>query len=78
MKVLQHVPIALYTYGLCYYGHHGDPYKTIEVEADSKLEAQHKAYAELKPGAVQSICYVSTAPNSRYDTEVRQKNIYQN
>lgn len=67
--VLRYVPTGLYTFGICYYGHHGDPYKTVEVAADNIHDARKKAFEALKPSTVESVCYVNTKPNMEFVEE---------
>lgn len=69
VSVLRYFPTAVYTFGLCYYGHHGNPYKTVEVIADNRQDAEKKAWRELKPSIVESICYVETKPNQEFIDE---------
>jgi hypothetical protein len=69
--VTNYVPLALYTYGLCYYGHHGDPHKTIKVEADNRNSAYEQAQTLLQPSTTESVCFIAVEPNLRYHYEVR-------
>ncbi len=69
--VPKYVPLALYTYGLCYYGHHGNPHKTIKVEADNQGSAYKKAQELLQPHITESVCFVTVEPNPRYHEEER-------
>ena len=57
--VLRHIPIAIYVFGLYHYGAEY-PFKTIQIRADSRAEAESKAYKELISNTVQSIKHIDT------------------
>jgi hypothetical protein len=62
MEVLRYIPVAEYTIGCCYYGKK-EPYKTVNVKADSLSVAMAKGRDILKPSTVEHICHVETRPN---------------
>lgn len=62
VATLHYIPVAEYTIGLCHYGHK-EPYKTIEVKADSMQQAMEEGRKLLKPSTVEHICNVATRPN---------------
>lgn len=62
---LRYVPIALYTFGVCHYGHK-DPYRTDEVAADSLQDAWQKARRAIQIGVTEHLCHVGTKPNPAY------------
>lgn len=72
---LRYVPVALYTFGVCYYGFYDHPHRTVKVEADSMEEATQKARKELLPSAVESVCWVTTEPNPRYREEAIEETL---
>ena len=65
MSHLQYIPVALYTVGVCHYGHK-EPYRTVEVEADNRNIAWGLGRVELQPSINESICVVGFKPNPRY------------
>lgn len=71
--ILRNIPVAKYTIGLCHFGHF-EPYKTIEVKADSSQAALIEARKLLNPSTVESVRWVSTTPNEdhiAYQKELR-------
>jgi hypothetical protein len=67
-SVLRYVPLALYTFGCCHYGHTA-PYRTGEVAADSLPAAWSKARLELKPSSTEHLCHVDTKSNPAFEQE---------
>lgn len=65
MKQLKYIPVAEYTIGCCYYGHK-EPYKTVDVKADSLSVAMSKGRELLKPTICEHICHVATRPNPEH------------
>lgn len=65
-SILRYIPIAEYVIGCCHYGHHGKPFKTVAVKADSLSEAMFKGARLLEPTIAQSICHIETRPNPNY------------
>lgn len=61
----KHIPRSIYTIGLCYY-EHKDPYKTVDIPADKKMEALAKGREQLKPSTVEGIRYISCTTNPAY------------
>ncbi len=62
MSAARHVPVALYTIGLCHYGAK-TPFKTVEVAADSARLAMTQAWIALQPSHIQTVHHVSRRPN---------------
>ena len=60
--VLKYIPVAEYTIGLCYSGHY-EPYKTVNVKADSLGQAMKKGRQLLNPSIIENVRHVSTRPN---------------
>jgi hypothetical protein len=67
-RVLKYFGIGLYVIGCCHYGH-TEPYRTVEVVADSLCQAMEIGRAKLSPSLVEHICHVSTRPNPEFQRE---------
>lgn len=65
MDELKYIPVAEYTIGCCYYGKK-EPYKVVDVKADSLAGAMTKGRKLLKPSTVEHICHVETRPNPEH------------
>ncbi len=65
MGELKYIPVAEYTIGCCYYGK-TEPYKTVDVKADSLTVAMAKGRELLKPSTVEHIRHVETRPNPEH------------
>lgn len=61
----RYIPVAIYTIGLCRYAH-SEPYKTVEVKADSHQQAMFESYALLQPSTIEHIKYVGVKPNPEH------------
>lgn len=64
---LMSIPIAIHIFGCCYSGHK-EPFKTVEIEADSRYDTglYEKAFKLLNVSTVEHMCYVGYRPNPRY------------
>jgi hypothetical protein len=67
-----YIPRAIYTIGLCHYGHQ-EPYKTVDVPGDDKLKAVQQGRELLKPSTIENVRYISHRPNDAYDTHYNKK-----
>lgn len=67
---LKYIPVAEYTIGCCHYGHK-EPYKTVDVKADSLQVATVKGRALLNPSIIENVCHVETRPNPEHVATLR-------
>ena len=63
MDDISTLPIAEYTFGICYYGHHNDPFETFIIRADNIDDAWFQARKSGRISIVQTLCHVKTDPN---------------
>lgn len=65
---LRYVPLAIYTFGYCHYGH-TTPYRTTEVAADCLDDAWRMARLGPQIGSTEHLCHVATKPNPAFMQE---------
>ncbi|MCK9987766.1 MAG: hypothetical protein AzoDbin1_04238 [Azoarcus sp.] len=65
MGELKYIPVAEYTIGCCHYGKQ-EPYKTVDVKADSLAVAMAEGRKLLKPSTAEHLCHVETRPNPEH------------
>lgn len=57
------MPVATYTFGFCYYGRKGKPFRTVDINADSMEEANEIAWKQ-RDNVTHSICIMRVQPNA--------------